>query len=321
MDMTYLLWVQELRNSIDAVMGNVLVSRFMEEFSYFAITWLVFVPVFVYWCLNKKNGLFLWYSMGISWFINGFVKLTVCAYRPWIRDARILPAGDAIKTAGGYSFPSGHTMWSSPVYGGMAVLAGKTAKWFSWLCIFAILLTAFSRNYLGVHTPQDVVVGTTLGLCSVWIASRIVAHPDNENLLLMTGLVLAVTGMAYVVLKSYPMDYNADGKLLVDPVAMMNDTFHGIGMFAGLMLGRYVEKTYINFRSTGFSFKGILLAVIGFVPYYCLVFNFVKTYTFIMTPLTELFTARGAYFTIGFLTSFYALAVWPFVLRIFAGKE
>ncbi len=49
-----------------------------------------------------KNRLFLLASMGISWFFNGFVKMTACAYRPCIKDARIIPAGDVIKTAGGW---------------------------------------------------------------------------------------------------------------------------------------------------------------------------------------------------------------------------
>lgn len=313
MDMTYLLWLQDFRVSI-----NDALTPFLEELSLFALTWLVFVPVFVYWCMNKRDGLFLFVSMGISWFFNGVVKLTVCAYRPWIRDPRIVPAGDAIKTAGGYSFPSGHTMWSSPVYGGVAVLARKRAAWLSCLCVILILLTAFSRNYLGVHTPQDVVVGTTLGLFAVWIASKILAHPEKENIILVTGLVLCVLDLVYVMNKSYPMDY-VDGKLLVDPVKMMNDTFHGIGMMAGIIIGRWIEREYIDFKATGFSAKGIILTVIGFVPYYCLVFNFTKKYSWILGPLTAMLTARWGYMVLGFMTSFYAMCVWPYFLKKFNG--
>ena len=321
MDMAYLLWVQELRGSIEAALGSNIVSVFMEELSFFALTWLVFVPVLFYWCINKKNGLFLLVSMGISWFFNGVVKLTVCAYRPWIRDPRIIPAGDAIKTAGGYSFPSGHTMWSSPVYGGLAVITKKRAPMFAGLCVLAIVLTAFSRNYLGVHTPQDVLVGVTLGLISVWLASKILSCPEKENKILVIGLILCVLDLLYVMNKPYPMDYTAEGKLLVDPIAMMNDTFHGIGMMAGLIIGRYLEREYVKFESTGLGLKGIILAVLGFIPYYFIVFNFVKTYTFIMNPLVELLTKRWAYMVIGFMTSFWSVFVWPCVIRLTQGRK
>ena len=59
--------------------------------------------------------------LGLQEFRNGALKVTVCAYRPWIRDARILPYGDSINTATGYSFPSGHTMNAATVFGGGAV--------------------------------------------------------------------------------------------------------------------------------------------------------------------------------------------------------
>ncbi|MBQ3654793.1 MAG: phosphatase PAP2 family protein [Synergistaceae bacterium] len=320
MDMAYLLWLQDLRSSIEAALGSKAVSIFFEELSLFAITWLIFIPVFVYWAVNKKDGLFLLASMGISWFFNGFVKMTACAYRPWIRDARIIPAGDAMKTAGGYSFPSGHTMWSSPVYGGLAVLTKKRAPMFACLCVILLLLTAFSRNYLGVHTPQDVVVGVILGLCSVWLASRILANPGKENMIMLIGLVLCIADLLYIMYKPYPMDYTAEGRLLVDPVAMMNGPFHGIGMLLALIVGRCLEREYVKFESTGLGLKGIVLLVIGFIPYYFLVFSFVKR-TFIINTLAGMLTKRWAYMVLGFLTVFWAIFVWPCVIKLTGGKK
>ena len=42
------------------------------------------------------------------------IMLTACVYHHWIRGGRILPAADSIRTAAGYSFPSGHTSTSVP---------------------------------------------------------------------------------------------------------------------------------------------------------------------------------------------------------------
>ena len=94
MDIAYLLWLQEIRNAISDAL-----TPFMEAVSLFAITYLVIIPALIYWCVNKKDGLYIISSFSLTVAFNAVLKLTVCAYRPWIRDPRILPAGDAITTA------------------------------------------------------------------------------------------------------------------------------------------------------------------------------------------------------------------------------
>lgn len=321
MDITCLLWLQDLRNVINS---DALID-FITVFSFFAVSWVVMIPVLVYWCINKKNGLFLYVSYCTSWFINGLIKLTVCAYRPWIRDSRIIPAGGEItmKTAGGYSFPSGHTMQSSPIYGGLAVLCRKSAAIFSCFLVLVIIATALSRIYLGVHTPQDVVVGTVCGLCSVWVAAKIIAycsaHPERENIFLLIGLILSFASVYYITHKSYPMDY-VDGKLLVDPAKMMNDTFLANGMLAGFVVGRFIEKTFVKFDSTGFNFVGLLVAFIGFIPLYFIRMSICSVYSFITVPLYGALGSHWGHFAIGFIEFFYTVALWPIVIKLFTRK-
>ena len=52
----------------------------------------------IYWAFDRKAGRKILAGLGGGLFINGFLKLTFCVYRPWIRDTRILPYGDS-KTA------------------------------------------------------------------------------------------------------------------------------------------------------------------------------------------------------------------------------
>ena len=120
MDIQYLLWLQNFRNSIDNAW-----TPFLEWVSLFAVTYLVMIPVFIYWALDKRKGLYTLATYYAAVTVNAAIKLTACVYRPWIRDNRILPAGDAITTATGYSFPSGHTMTATPIYGGLAIGAWK----------------------------------------------------------------------------------------------------------------------------------------------------------------------------------------------------
>ena len=168
MDIDYLLLLQRFRENI-----NDALTPFMEYVSLFAVTFLIMIPVFVYWVVDKKKGLYTLVSYYLCCGFNAMLKLTACIYRPWIRDARIKPAGDAITTATGYSFPSGHTVTAGPIYGGLAVSAWSWKKWISVILVFLALLTGFSRNYLGVHTPQDVAVGMLESVLWLFLTMKI----------------------------------------------------------------------------------------------------------------------------------------------------
>lgn len=69
----------------------------------------------------------------------------------------------------GHSFPSGHTLASAALYITFATMAGRHVKgWrvamaFQVLAGFVIACVAFSRVYLGVHYPSDVLSGALLG--------------------------------------------------------------------------------------------------------------------------------------------------------------
>lgn len=308
MDIEILLWLQNFRNATDNIL-----TPFLDWVSYFSMTWLLAVPFFVYWCINKKTGLFLILSLAISRFFNGIIKVTACAYRPYVRDPRIIPAGHK---PSGYSFPSGHTMWAAPIFGGLTVLTRKKSKLFAAFCVFMIILVAFTRIYLGVHTPQDVIFGTLAGLFAVWIAHLIISRPERENFYLIAGIVLCILGIIYTTYKSYPMDY-VDGKLLVDPAKMMLDTFYAVGMMTGFILGRWIEREYIKFHVTGLNVKGIILAVIGLIPVHFIACTFAGSYNWLFEVFGELFTVSGGRFVIGFILMFWTVAVWPYVITKF----
>lgn len=66
------------------------------------------------------------------------------------------------------SFPSGHAMLSLVIYGFIAyLLARHFRRWRWWivsLIIVLIALIGFSRVYLGIHWPTDIVAGQAAGL-------------------------------------------------------------------------------------------------------------------------------------------------------------
>ncbi len=186
----------------------------------------------VYWCVSKELGTYLMMGWSGNRLVNGALKVTVCAYRPWIRDARILPYGNSISTATGYSFPSGHTMNAASVFGGSALRKELPGILRAVLGIIVALI-ASSRLFLGVHTPQDVLVGAGAGLLVMWLTLRLMrwieAHPEKDWIVACAGLGLGIAVALYAAIKPYPTDYDAAGKLIVDGAKMANDTFKGVG--------------------------------------------------------------------------------------------
>ena len=269
MDIEYLLFLQRFRESI-----NDSLTPFMEGISLFAVTYLIMIPVFVYWVVSKRKGLYTLVSYYLCCGFNAIVKLTVCAYRPWIRDARVHPAGDAITTATGYSFPSGHTVTAGPIYGGLAVVSWSWKKFVSVILGIFLLLTAFSRNYLGVHTPQDVFVGICESVFWLIIVAKIFTyldeHPEKENLLLLICFIVGWLGIAYITFKPYPMDY-VDGKLLVDPQKMMNDGYGDICLLIAFPVARYIEKRWIGFQAPGLKGAGLAAGIVGLIPLFLMI--------------------------------------------------
>lgn len=82
--------------------------------------------------------------------------------------------GDAVAAAGGYSFPSGHSLNSAAIYGVATVLVWQLARrrrtkvWTTAGTVPLVLLVGLSRMYLGVHWLTDVLAAYALALG--WLA-------------------------------------------------------------------------------------------------------------------------------------------------------
>ena len=315
MDIQYLLWLQDFRNSIQDAW-----TPFMEFVSMFATTYLILIPIFVYWFWDKRKGLYTLVSYYFCMVLTPLIKLTACIYRPWIRDARILPAGDSITTATGYSFPSGHTTTAGPLAGGMAVTAweSKRSRWLSWLFVLFILLTGFSRNYLGVHTPQDVFVAICLSVLSLIVTAKLFdyldRHPEQEDWFLLGGFILCWAGILYISVKGYPQDLNEAGKLIVDPQKMMNDGYGDLGKVIGFIIGRFVEKRWIKFQPLRKDWKSALLCLAGLVP-------LVLMKEYLRPVLTGALGNHWGKLLFSVIHAFYYIALFPLVIRLCGGRE
>jgi len=88
---------------------------------------------------------------------------------------------------GGYSYPSGHSMTSMIFYGLVIFLCKQKMKnktvvnTITVLFSILIILIGFSRIYLGVHYPTDVLAGWSLGLCLLIIMSNLILIFKQKN--------------------------------------------------------------------------------------------------------------------------------------------
>ena len=131
------------------------------------------LSIFVYLLRNKKrrSARLILLSVAGSFFLNASLKNIF---------ARIRPLNYMLIKHGGYSFPSGHSMVSMSFYTTLTYILlenvnNKKTRIFMWIGNFVVIgLIGFSRLYLGVHWPTDVIVGFSLGFIFFLISKIIV---------------------------------------------------------------------------------------------------------------------------------------------------
>ena len=313
MDINILLGLQEFRNG-----AGVFLADFLLKMTYFGeLNTVLVIMAVIYWCVSKDVGTYLLMGWSGNRILNGALKVTVCAYRPWIRDARILPYGDSINTATGYSFPSGHTMNASTVYGGGAVRKDLPGILRIVLGVM-VALVAFSRIYLGVHTPQDILVGAVCGTLVMWLTLKLMqwvkAHPEKDFLILFIGIALAICVAVYAGVKPYPELLDAEGKLVVDGHKMANDTFKGVGWCSAFLIGWILERRFVSFSTDIPMVKRVSRVTVGLLFYYII--------SLILVPLVKDWVPGAAgTITSCFIQMFYVSFVFPWCIRILEKKS
>lgn len=268
----YLLYLQNFRD----VSHHILDKFFIYITLFGEITVPIILICTLYWCINKRVGQFVIFTWLASFMLNIMAKVTACIYRPWVLDCRVHPVPQAIPAATGYSFPSGHTAGVTSVWGSLAV-AYWNKKWLRYLCFFIIPAVMISRNYLGVHTPQDVVVSFFISVFIIWGMYNIFKWLDNDvkngnrDLVLAFCMIFLITlTMCYMWFKSYPIDYLC-GKILYDPCSMKHLELTRSGFFFGAVIGWLIERRFIGFDSQIGSLKNkIIRAVIGIIVVFAL---------------------------------------------------
>ena len=291
--MDFLVYLQNIRLNCSDIIDKIFLSiTVIGEF------WLpTLICAIVYWCIDFRAGIYLFSLEGFNKLFAYLFKMLACVYRPWILDSRIHPSPLALPYATGYSFPSGHSAMSSSVLGGCAYLL-KHKLW-STVLVLLVFLVGFSRLWLGVHSPQDVIIGLLLGFSLVFILLPVMkwAEKDKNRYVLLTVIVdvLAIMALIYIYFyATYRMDY-VSGTLLVDPQHLKDDTLITYGYSLGLVNGCFLCAKFSPYNPKEIPIKQrIARGIIGAIGIFVLL-KFAFKYV-LLNGMPVLFAVSLAFF-------------------------
>ena len=255
--MQFLFFLESIRNPVlDAIMSAV--TYLGDEMVFLAVAFTLF------WCIDKNFGYYI-VSVGlVSTVANQFLKLVCRVPRPWVLDPKLTTVGNSIEGAGGFSFPSGHTQNITTTFGGIALYARR--KWLSVICCVIIALVAFSRMYLGVHTPYDVGAGFFIALVLAFaqyaVMKKVKEKPAYMYILLGVMLLLSVAYLIYT--ECLPADYASEIEGAAHNLASgKKNAYKLLAAIFAIIVCYFADNKYICFETKASPIAQVLKVAIG----------------------------------------------------------
>ena len=201
-----------------------------------AAFYLILLP-FIYWCIDEKKGLKLGIAVLISAWINLSLKFFLDQPRPFF-PAYDPSLGMIPERLGG--LPSGHAQNAMIMW--IIIASWIKKKWAFATAGLIILLVSFSRIYMGVHFPTDILGGWIVGglILSFYflLKDRLGALLENAG---TRAQMISFAAVSFIMILYRPND------AIIMPGALL------LGLGAGYILNRrftefqssvsYAEKT------------------------------------------------------------------------------
>lgn len=167
-DYTILQFIQGLRNP---VMDKVFV--FITRLGDNGLIWLSLAIILLLFKKTRKCGITIIVGVALTFLLGDkIIKHLIARDRPFLSYPLLPPAKLLIKAPTGYSFPSGHT--ASSFCAATAIFFHNKRFGAAAFCMAALI--AFSRLYLYVHYPSDVLLGIILGIGMCFITKILIDY-------------------------------------------------------------------------------------------------------------------------------------------------
>ena len=302
--MAFLRFLESIRTGVgDFFFATV--THIGEEVFFLALAILFF------WCISKRQGYYILMTGLVGTVVNQWLKIVCRIPRPWIIEPSFTPVGDAVAEATGYSFPSGHTQNVAGTFG--CIGRYNKQRWIKITAISVILLVAFSRMYLGVHTPLDVT--TSLGVAALLVFAFFFIFRSEESMdkfmpYLIAGSMLVSLGFVIYVSLLSEGDF-ATAADLANLASAKKNAATLTGCLFGLALVYPLDRFVIKFDTKGRWYSQVIKFALGIAIVLAIKSG-------LNNPLVSLFgneyVARSVRY---FLIVAFAGAVWPLTFKLF----
>lgn len=216
------------------------------------------VALVLFWCVNKRTGYYILAVGFLGTIANQFMKLWFRIPRPWVLDENFTILEQARGGADGYSFPSGHTQSSVGTFGALAYTT-KNRK-IRWLCVAAAVIVPFSRMYLGVHTPADVLTAAAMAIVLILVLKPVVFNEKRNLMPALLGVMVAAAVVFLCYVEMYPFPADID---IYNMTSGLKNAYTLMGAILGFVVVYFVDNRYIHFQTEAVWWAQILKTVGG----------------------------------------------------------
>lgn len=245
---------------------------------------LFIAPAF-FWCVDAGLGMRVGLGALFSSVINGAFKIGLRGPRPYWLDGGV----KAYRIESSFGVPSNHAQTAAVVWGSIARFFNK--RWLWGLCILLIAVIGFSRMYLGVHFPHDVLLGWLIGALMLWLIARyeqrflgwfnrfqtpgqiLMALGVSIGLILIVALIRSASqdwvmpqAWSQAAAQADPLGQN------IDPMAL-SGVVSNSGAFFGFILGGVLLRDRGWFDARGALWKRALRFILGVLGVFILWFG------------------------------------------------
>lgn len=285
---------------LDAFMLTV--TRLGEETAFLVAALIIF------WCVDKDKGYFVMTAGFLGTMLNQFLKLTFRVPRPWVLDPEFTILEQAREAATGFSFPSGHTTSAVATFGAIGVTAEN--RWVKRICLVICILVPFSRMYLGVHTPWDILAGAATSVVLIALLKPMAYGLQDTAMKGIFGFAMIFSLCMLMYARFFP--FSIAETELHNLESGVKNGYTMVGCTVGVLIAWPLEKKYVKFETKAVWWAQILKVILGLA-----VVLLVKEG--LRSPLEALFAghmaARAVRYALIVIT---AGVVWPMTFRWFA---
>lgn len=276
-----IVWIQQFQTPA--------LNTFFEVFTNFGGTYYLYMLPLVIWCVDYRVGFRLLLLFVLTLFLNSLLKDWIAQPRPFQMDERVLSDGEH-----GYGLPSGHAQLVVVFWGVLAAWVQR--RWFWVLSVLIMFLMGFSRVYLGVHFPSDIIGGWLIGAVTLLLYFQVRTLIEAKLAAMSVGNKVVLL-IVVSLLMTLPGTGSIEASLVVGTG----------GMLLGAGLGRLLAlQGGLDFAGHGPWWSRLLRYVVGMVFTLALIAGMQKAY-----PADQGWLSQAALYTMMAILGFWMLYLAP----------